>query len=430
MNRIIDMQEKKFGRFLIVWVGQIISNIGSGLTAFSLGIYAFQKTQSALSYSLIILLAFLPSFLLKPFGGTLADRVNRKLLMIVGDFGSALGLFFILAMLYSGIGDMWIIYIGVAFSSIFIAVHEPSYRAMITDLLDEKYYSKAGGLMQLSESSRFLISPIVAAMLLTFMDVKNILIIDAISFGVAILLVFLIKGDFKTARSNARKKDFFLELKEGFNYISSNKGIMWLLFLSSVITFAIGFIEPLLGPMILSFSDSKNFGLIQTIAASGMLITSIYISVFGKLKKFLNILFCFMILCGLFYTLLGISTNVVFLVVVGFMFFFTLPFINTSFDVLIRKNVDNEIQGRVWAIVSLLSQFGMVIAYCISGLLADYVFNPLLTKDGLLASTVGKIIGVGQGRGIGFMFVLFGLVVSAMGFVIKKVKILKSLEKE
>ncbi|MFA5403492.1 MAG: MFS transporter [Ignavibacteria bacterium] len=424
------MPEKKFGRFLIVWIGQIISNIGSGLTAFSLGIYAFQKTQSALCYSLIILLAFLPSFLLKPIGGTLADRVNRKLLMITGDFGSALGLVFILIMMYSGTDDMWVIYAGVSFSSVFIAVHEPAYRAMITDLLDEKFYSKAGGLMQLSESSRFLISPIVAALLLTFMDVKNILMIDIASFAVAIAFVFLIKGNFGKSKSDIERKGFFIDLKEGFNYITSNKGILWLLFLSSVITFAIGFLEPLLGPMILSFSDSKALGIILTTSSSGMLLMSIYISVFGKLKKFLNILFYFMILCGIFYTLLGVSTNEVFLMFAGFLFFCTLPFINTSFDVLIRKNVDNEIQGRVWAMVSLVSQFGMVIAYSISGLLADYVFNPLLNDGGILVSTVGKIIGSGRGRGIGLMFVLFGFVVSAMGVVIKRVKILKSLEKE
>ena len=112
------------------------------------------------------------------------------------------------------------------------------------------------------------------------------------------------------------------------------------------------------------------------------------------------------------------------------MFFCTLPFVNTSFDVLIRKNVDSEIQGRVWAIVSLVSQFGMVIAYSVSGILADYIFNPLLKEGGILVSTAGKIIGSGQGRGIGLMFIIFGLVVSAMGIVIKKVKILKSLEKE
>jgi MFS transporter, DHA3 family, macrolide efflux protein len=425
------MPEKKFGRFFIVWIGQFISSIGSGLTAFSLGIYSFQKNQSALSFSLIILFAFLPSFILRPLGGTFADRVNRKVLMIIGDFGSALGIVFILIMMYLGIGDMWVIYVGVAFSSIFVAVHDPAYKAMITDLLDEKFYSKAGGLMQLSESSRFLISPIIAGILLSIFNVKNILIIDILTFVVAIAFVFLIKGNFKNPERHNKQQRFFLDLKEGFKYTVSNKGIVWLLIIFSLLTFYVGFLESLLGPMILSFSDSKTFGIIQTISASGMLLSSFFISVFGKSKKkFVAVMFYSLFFAGVFYALLGVSTNIIFLIVVGFIFFFMLPFINTSFDVIIRKNVENEIQGRVWAIVSLISQFGMVIAFCISGFMADYIFNPLLKNDGLLVSSVGKIIGSGQGRGIGLMFVIFGLLVSITAVFIKKVKSIKSLENE
>jgi len=424
------MPEKKFGRFFIVWIGQFISSIGSGLTAFSLGIYSFQKNQSAVSFSLIILFAFLPSFLLKPFGGTFADRINRKVLMVIGDFGSALGIVFILIMMCSGIGDMWVIYAGVAFSSVFVAVHDPAYKAMITDLLDEAFYSKAGGLMQLSESSRFLISPIIAGILLSIFDVKNILIIDILTFVVAIVFVFLIKGNFKNPERYNKHKQFFRDLKEGFKYTISNKGIVWLLIIFSLLTFYVGFLESLLGPMILSFSDSKTFGIIQTISASGMLLSSFFISVFGKLKKFVAVMFYSLFFAGVFYALLGVSTNFIFLIAVGFMFFCMLPFVNTSFDVIIRKNVANEIQGRVWAIVSLISQFGMVIAFCISGFMADCIFNPLLKNDGILASSIGKIIGTGQGRGIGFMFIIFGFLVSITAVFIKKIKTIKSLEKE
>ena len=79
--------------------------------------------------------------------------------MIIGDLGSAAGLVFILMMLYAGIDDLWTIYLGVAVSSLFVAVQNPAYKASVTDLLDAESYSKASGLMQLAESSRYLISP-------------------------------------------------------------------------------------------------------------------------------------------------------------------------------------------------------------------------------------------------------------------------------
>ena len=133
-------EENSFGRFLNIWTRQLISSIGSGLNAFSLGVYAFEKTQSATVYSLIILFAFLPSYLLKPIGGTFSDRLDRRLLIIIGDLGSALGLAFILLMLFASIHEMWVIYLGVAASSVFVALQNPAYKASVTDLLDEETY--------------------------------------------------------------------------------------------------------------------------------------------------------------------------------------------------------------------------------------------------------------------------------------------------
>ena len=106
-----NSQNKLFGRFLIVWVGQLISSIGSGLTAFSLGIYAYQKTHTASSFALVTLCTFLPSILLSPIGGVLADRFDRRVMMILGDLGSALGLVLILIIMLTGNIELWQIYI-------------------------------------------------------------------------------------------------------------------------------------------------------------------------------------------------------------------------------------------------------------------------------------------------------------------------------
>ncbi len=132
---------------------------------------------------------------------------------------------------------------------------------------------------------------------------------------------------------------------------------------------------------------------------------------------------------GLFYALFGTSTNILFITIAGFLFFTTLPFVNTSLDVLIRKNVDNEVQARVWSIVSLVSQLGMVIAFAMAGFLADKVFNPLLMPDGPLASTAGKLIGTGTGRGIGLMFILSGMLILLTAYTIVNNKSVNSLEK-
>lgn len=79
-------------RFMVIWLGELISGIGSGMTAFALSIYVYQETGSVTLVSLISLAAFLPTILLSPLGGVLADRYDRRLLMIIGDLFSGLGL--------------------------------------------------------------------------------------------------------------------------------------------------------------------------------------------------------------------------------------------------------------------------------------------------------------------------------------------------
>lgn len=414
--------------FLIVWAGQLISNIGSGLTAFALGIYVFQLTGSATKYSLILFAAFLPSLLLKPIGGTLSDRVNRKLLMIIGDLGSAIGVIFIIVMMLIGTTDLWVIYLGTVVSSIFVALQNPAYKASVTDLVAKDSYSKASGLMQLAESARYLISPIIAGFLLKVMNIKVVLMIDVLTFLVAILTVFWVKTNVTEATHHGEKKKFVHDLMDGFYYLAKNQGILWLVSIISLVTFFIGMLQALFGPMILSFSNSQTFGTSLTIATTGMLVGSSFMGMFGKSTKRIPVLSVSLAVCGIFFALIGISENIIVITLFGFLFFLALPSVNTSLDVLVRSNVINAMQGRVWSIISLISQLGMAIAFGVGGYLADKIFNPLLVPGGALASSVGALIGTGAGRGIGMMFVISGLFVSIIAIVIGKLKTLKELD--
>ena len=421
------MNEKKFVNFMSIWFGQLISGIGSGLTAFALGVYAFNQTHSATVYSLIILFAFLPPYLLKPIGGTLADRFDRRLMIIFGDLGSAVGLVFILLMFYAGINDLWVIYTGVAFSSVFLAIQNPAYKSSVTDLLDEENYAKASGLVQLTESAKYLVSPIIAGFLMHSVKIEFILIIDIATFLLAIITVIGVKKTMQKTDFEKPSESFWTEFAEGFRYTFARKELMALLLVVSLITFFVGFLQTLIGPMILSFAKAKTLGISQTIAASGMLVSSFFIGMFHNSTNQLRILVWSLAVAGTFYALFGTSTNIVLVTLYGFMFFTALPFINTSIEVLIRKMVDNKIQGRVWSIISLISQLGMIIAFALAGTLADKIFNPLLQPEGALAASVGRWIGIGNGRGIGLMFVISGLLVILTAVAIARHKSIKKL---
>ena len=418
----------QYNKFLIIWFGEFISSIGSGLSSFGLGVYVFQMTGRATDVSIVTLCAFLPSVLLNPVSGVLADRFDRRLMMILGDSLSAIGLVVMLVLIQAGNIAIWQICACVAISSVFVSLLEPAYRATITDMLDEKQFAKAGGMVQLASSAKYLLSPVIAGFLLGVADIRLLLIIDIATLGVTVCSILLVRNTLGESGKKKSESRFVEEFMEGIKYLVSNKGVLILMILISAVTFYVGNIQTLFTPLILSFSNSEVLGVVESIGATGMLVSSLIIGVFSMGKSYLKVISLGLCAAGVTIALLGTTINTVALSIIAFLFFSTLPFINTSIEVLMRKTIPNETQGRVWGLVSLLSQVGYIIAYAFSGMLADNVFIPLLREDGALAESLGKIIGVGPARGIGLQLILSGISVVILAVIILKVKSVKKLE--
>ncbi len=422
-------KNSQFLKFLFIWSGQFFSILGSGMTAFAIGVFIFEKTRSAASFSLILLCYFLPPFLFKPFGGILADRFDRRLMMVLGDTGSTLGLLFIFFMMQTNAIELWHIYAGISFSSLFNSIQEPAFKASVTDFLTPDQYAKASGLMQLSHASQYLISPFLAGILLHLINIKFIFLIDISTFLLANIIVLIIRKTIIARKKENHDYSFSREFTEGINEFIKNKNVMGLVFIISSILFFVGLLQALISPMILSFADSRTLGISQSLCASGMILGSLFLGLFGSNKKHSQILSISLFAAGLFFSLLGIQPNIVFVTTAGFMFFTTLPFINTSIEVLIRKNIDNEKQGRVWGIISSLTFSGSIIAFCSAGFLADKIFNPFMQKDSLFSNYAKLFVGSGNGRGIALMFVISGIMIILISLLTLKNNSIKELEK-
>lgn len=423
-----EISNKKFSNFFILWIGQFVSMIGSGLTSFALGVYIFQKTGSITNFSMLLLCIFLPVVIMKPLGGVLADKFDRRLLMFFGDFGSALGTILILVCMYLNQEGLWFIYLGTILSSVSGAFQEPAYKSTVTDLLSEKDYDKASGLMQLASSSQYLISPFIAGILLGYFNIYLIFAIDIITFLFAIIAILWVKNKIGKTTLVSRNSEFILDLKEGLFELFKQKGVFYLTLIIMLCLFFVGLLQSLIVPMLLSITDTKSVGIIQSVVGSGMIFGSLFLGIFGSTKKYIKMLSISLFFTGIFFSLIGISTNIVFITMAGFLFFSCLPFVNTSIEVLIRKNIANEKQGRIWSLTSTITYFGSIIAFSVAGPLADNVFNPLLRKNGILAETIGKVIGVGDYRGIGLIFILSGIFVSIISVFLIKNKAIRKLE--
>ena len=405
--------------FYKLWLGELISNIGSGMTAFALSVYIYEKTGSVSYVSLITLLSFMPSIILSPIGGLLADRYDRRLLMIIGDLFSGLGLIYILWNIQAGEKSIVPIFVGITFSSIFTSLLEPSYRATLTDILEEENYAKASGLIQAAGSAKYLISPVIAGMILSVADIRVILLLDILTFITTCLMIFLVRKSMNSETQNY-KKDSFKGLLEGLFIIKENRGVYSLVIIMFFVCFFMGFIQILIRPMILALSNVKTAGMMESLCALGLLIGSLWIGIAGIKKNYSKILAVACFFCGIFMSMTGVNENLAIIGISTFLFFSTLPFMNSCADVLVRVSIPNELQGRVWGLISLITQMGTVAAYIISGVMADYIFEPMFNKNGLLVKNIGMIIGTGKGRGIGFMLILSGMGMLIMAIVIWK----------
>lgn len=405
--------------FYKLWLGELISSIGSGMTAFALSVYVYKKTGSVSYVSLITLLSFMPSIVLSPIGGLLADRYDRRLLMIIGDLFSGLGLVYILWSIQAGEKSIVPIFIGIIFSSIFTSLLEPSYRATLTDILEEENYAKASGLIQVAGSAKYLISPVIAGMILSVADIRVILLLDILTFITTCLMIFLVRKSMNSETQNY-KKDSFKGLLEGLFIIKENRGVYFLVIIMFFVCFFMGFIQILIRPMILALSSVKTAGIMESLCALGLLIGSLWIGIAGIKKNYSKILAVACFFCGIFMSMTGVNENLNIIGISTFLFFSTLPFMNSCADVLVRVSIPNELQGRVWGLISLITQMGTVVAYIISGIMADYVFEPMFNKNGILVENIGIIIGTGKGRGIGFMLILSGIGMLIMAIVIWK----------
>ena len=418
-----------FRRFLLLWSGELVSSIGSGLSAFGLSVYAYRLTGRASAVALVTLLGFLPGVLLGAPAGVLADRRDRRLLMVAGDLSSALGPLFILACLARGEAALWQVCAGAAFGSACSSLVEPAYRATLSDLLSEEDYTRAAGLVNAAASAKYLVAPALAGYLLTVADLRLLLALDAGTFLLTCLSTLAVRRGI-AARHEGRPEPFLASLRSGWAAIASRRGLPALLLAATAVTFFLGFMQTLLAPMILAFESAAALGLIETVSACGMLASGLLLGLFPIRAGHQRVLSAALLLAGLAMVLCGLRENAVLICAAGFLFFAMLPPANACLDYLVRTRLDKGLQGRAWGLVGLVSQSGYLAAYASVGVLADSAFTPALLAGSPLSASVGALFGTGPGRGSGLMIAVAGTLLGATALALGKAGSLREPERE
>ena len=397
--------------FFVVWFGQLISLFGSQLTSFALGVWVYQNTDSVTQFALISFFTMLPGLVISPLAGALVDRWNRRWVMILSDSVAGLSTLCIALLVVTGQLQIWHIYLATSISSLSSAFQWPAYIASTTLLVPKKHFSRASGMTQLSQALALLLAPMCGGFLVILIQLQGVILLDFATFLLAMLTLLIVKfpKPKTTTAGKLGKGSLVKESIYGWRYILARPGLIGLLMFFAISNFAASTAEVLFIPLVLSFTSANVLGIVVSIGSSGMLIGSLFMSIWGGLKRRIYGVLGFSILLGLGIFLVGVKTSVVLITVGVFMAFFTIPMTNSSSNAIWQTKVALDVQGRVFAIRRMFAWSSRPLAYLVAGPLADKIFEPLMIVDGPLASSIGQLIGTGPGRGIGLMFMVMGI---------------------
>ena len=418
--------------FLVVWVGQLVSFIGSGLTNFALGLWVYKTTGSVVQFGLVLLCTILPGMLLSPLAGALVDRCDRRKIMILSDAGASVGPLSIAVLFIFSELQVWHVYVAITFSALFASLQWPAFSAATTLLVPKKHLGRASGALQLAMSVTLVAAPPLAVLLLSTVGMKGIFFLDVCSFLFSITALLLVRFPRAetTVEGAAGKGSLWSESVYGWTYIKARPGLLSLLLFFASTNFVFGLAQVLFTPLVLSFTTVAALGTVQSFLGVGMLIGGFTMSVWGGPKQRVAAVLGFQFILGICIFVAGLRPSIWSIVIPAFVAAFTLPIIWGSSQALWQIKVAPDLQGRVFAVRRMIAMSALPLAYLSAGPLAEYVFEPLLRSNGLLASSLGRILGVGPGRGIGLLLILMGLINSAAAVIGYLYPRLRNLENE
>lgn len=397
--------------FSIVWAGQCVSVIGSGLTQFALGLWVYQQTGSVTRFALIALASVLPRLLFSPLAGVLADRWDRRRVMIFSDLIAGIGTLAIAYLFFTNQLAIWHIYLLTAISAVCNTFQWPAYSSAVTLLVPQAQLGRANGMIQFGQAAAEILTPTLAGVLLVTIKMWGILCVDVVTFLFAVGTLMFVRFPKPTGAQSVQpaRSSFFKDAAAGWHYITERPGLVGLLLFFAVVNFLWGMVGALIVPMILNFASPDVLGFIISCAGVGLLAGSVIMSLWGGPKRRIFGVLNFELLSGFCFLLIGLRPSATLVALGVFGAHFTIAIISGSNQAIWQTKVPPEIQGRVFAMQQMVSNSMKPLAFLLAGPLADRVFEPLLAPNGALVNSLGQIIGVGPGRGIALLFLTMGL---------------------
>ena len=409
-----------FKKYIVLWVSQSISQLGSAMTAFALILWTYEQTQSALAVSIMSFCDFVPYVLLSLFVGAFVDRRSKKAVMLAADSIAALASLLILALSMTGRLGTAHIYIFNAVVGATTAFQMPASSVAVAKMVPKDKLTNVSGMNSFSGNLIVVFSPMLAAALFSAGGIPLILLFDLLSFAVAFcVLLFLIH--IPEQITNEKFTSPFAGIAVGFRFLKSETGLLHMILTMAAINFFSRLTyENILSPMILARSASDNLalGIVNACMGAGGIIGGLLVSVKKESRKKANVMYIAAAASFLLGDItMAMGRNVFFWSLAAFAASLPIPFILAEQNVILYKKIPERIQGRVFAVRNAIQCSTIPFGILLGGYLADYVFEPFMRAETGLASFLQILVGSGAGSGMAVMFLCTGVCGFAMSML-------------
>ncbi|MBE7126603.1 MULTISPECIES: MFS transporter [Bacillus] len=391
---------------ILMMIGKMTSLLGAGIYTFAMGLYVLKTTGSGMGFATTLICGSIPRMICGPIAGAVADRVNRKWLVIGTDLLSSLTMLimFILATTFGP--SLLFIYVSAALLSICASFYSVSLTSSIPNLVDEERIQKASALNQTAASLSNILAPIIGGVVFGFFSIKSFFLLNSITFFLAVIVQLFIVFDLYKKEMAESKEHFLTSIKEGFSYVKRQHEIYGLMKIAVGVNFFASALFVSLPYIIVQnlHLSSKQLGVVEGMLAVGMLIGAIALSVRKEVNNpFRSIyiglfLFAGLSLCTVFPLLVTIPKVASFIYYMVFMMLtgMSMMIVNIPMQVHMQKTTDPSYLGRVFGLLETISTAIAPLGMIVYGLLLDMLPTSIvmMTLGGGLLLVV--LVGVKQ----------------------------------
>jgi MFS family permease len=409
---------------------QLISQLGSRVSFFAVGIAVFIKTAHTTPIAIIAFCQTLPWILGAGFAGMLVDRYDRRRLLIFANIGFVITSSLLLASFASGAFQLWHLYALTAINASILTISGPAFQASVAMLVPDNQRDRANAFGQMVGPASNAISPAIAGVLYAVTGVTGAIVIDIATFGLAILVVATVRipTPAKTAEESATALGAgWLGSFYGFAYLWRRPPLIGLSLIVSVVSFLMALLGVLVLPYPLARTHSPlAFGIVLACADIGTIAGAATMAAWGGVKPRIHIAMLALMAAGLLLTVAGLARTTPELAASFFAFMFALPFVNTAASSIFQAKVAPDVQGRVFAALGQLAMLTAPLAYLMAGPLTDVVLEPATRSPAWRA--VAWLVGDQAGAGMGLLLMTSGLATAAFGLLAYALPALRHVE--